>query len=305
MRIFVTGATGALGSRVVRRLVASGHNVTGVVRTAAKAEVVAAAGATPVQVDLFDPEGTAAAVRGHAVVLNLATHVPPTAQAARASAWAEHDRIRREVSRNLADAAIAHDVDRMVQESICFFYADGGDRWIDEDSPLAPPRALAGAVEAEQQVARLTEGGAAGVALRFGLFYGADAEMTRAGLASARRGLSPFFGRKSDYLPLLHLDDAAAAVESALVVPAGAWNVAEHDVPTKGEAADAMAAAVGRSRLRFVPARVIALGGELPRGLLRSQRASSARFAEATGWRAERAFGTTIADIARQVAAGG
>src|SRR5688572_24059492 len=76
VKVFVAGATGVVGWRSVRQLVAAGHDVTAVARTPEKAEQVRALGADPVAVDLFDAGAVAAAVRGHAVVVNLATHIP-------------------------------------------------------------------------------------------------------------------------------------------------------------------------------------------------------------------------------------
>src|SRR5690349_5278263 len=96
MKIFVAGATGVLGRRVVPLLVAEGHQVTGISRSPEKAAQLTSAGATPVTVDLFDGAGLAAAVAGHDVVMNLATHIPDLTKAARSSAWSENDRIRTE-----------------------------------------------------------------------------------------------------------------------------------------------------------------------------------------------------------------
>lgn len=111
MRCFIAGATGVLGRRVVPRLTADGHRVTGVARTAEKAAALRARGATPIQVNLFDPQAVRGAVDGSEVVMNLATAVPPTSRMLRRSAWRETDRLRSEASRNLVDAALATGTD--------------------------------------------------------------------------------------------------------------------------------------------------------------------------------------------------
>ena len=139
MKLFVAGATGVLGTRTVPQLVRAGHAVTAIARTPVKASALRAAGATPATVDLFDPEAITAAVAGHDGVLNLATHIPAVAKAARTSAWAENNRIRTEGARNLVDAAIGAKASRYVQESISFFYVDGGADWVHEDSPIDAP----------------------------------------------------------------------------------------------------------------------------------------------------------------------
>src|SRR5262249_23287362 len=134
MRILVTGATGVIGRRVIPLLVQRGHEVTAVARSAEKAERLRRAGATPVVLDLFDRDAVGRAVAGHEVVINLATHIPSSTTAMfLPGAWRENDRVRREGSAILVDAAIAGGATRFVQESFAPIYADSGDRWIDEE----------------------------------------------------------------------------------------------------------------------------------------------------------------------------
>jgi nucleoside-diphosphate-sugar epimerase len=94
MRIFVAGATGALGRRAVEQLLESGHDVTGIARSVEKAEVLKQLGASAVRIDPFDAKAVGDAVRGHDVVMNLATHIPSPARSAFPSAWRENDKIR-------------------------------------------------------------------------------------------------------------------------------------------------------------------------------------------------------------------
>jgi nucleoside-diphosphate-sugar epimerase len=93
---------------------------------------------------------------------------------ARTSARSETERIRREASRHLVDAALEAGAGRFVQESICFIYPDRGHAWIDEDVPLDPPPFGRANEAAEAQARRFTEGGGTGVVLRFGQFYAWD-----------------------------------------------------------------------------------------------------------------------------------
>jgi uncharacterized protein YbjT (DUF2867 family) len=83
VKVFLTGGTGVVGTRALPALVAAGHEVTAVARSSAKAELVGRLGGTPTTVDLFDPEGLAAAAAGHEVVVNLATAIPPITRSAR------------------------------------------------------------------------------------------------------------------------------------------------------------------------------------------------------------------------------
>ena len=112
-RIFVTGATGVIGRRVVPRLVAAGHAVAAVGRSPEKRAALERQGAAAVDVDLRDAAALRRALDGHAVVLNLATHMPPsTNRMLLPGAWRENDRVRREGSAALVDAALAAGVSR-------------------------------------------------------------------------------------------------------------------------------------------------------------------------------------------------
>lgn len=282
MRIFIAGATGVLGRRVVPRLTGDGHRVTGVARNAQKAAALRAHGATPIQVDLFDPQAVRDAVYGSEVVMNLATAIPPTSQMLRRSAWRETDRLRSEASRNLVDAALATDAPRYVQESLGFVYPDRGAAWIGEDVAMQAPDYAAAVVEAEAQARRFSAAGGIGVALRFGLFYAADSPQSRDMLRVARKGLLPLPGRDDGYQPWVHTDDAAAAIAAVVTAPAGAYNVVEDHPLTNADHAQALGGLLGR-RVRRLPA-WLGLTGPLQLQA-RSQRVSNRRLRDVTGWR--------------------
>lgn len=287
MHVFVAGGTGVLGRRVLPAVVDQGHEVTALVRSSAKAAAVEAAGARPVEVSLFDAEGLKAAVAGHDAVVNLATSIPPFSKAARRKAWATNDRIRREGSRNLVDAALATGAERYVQESICFLYADGGDQWLDESAPVAPTMVTASALTAEGEAARFRRSGTATV-LRFGWFYGPDSIHVHEAVRLARRGMSSLPGRPEAYVSTIALDDAAAAVAAVLGTPAdavaGTFNVADDDPLTRAAFDAVLAATVGRERLRPVPRVAVRMLGSRIDSVSRSQRVSNARLRDAAGW---------------------
>ncbi|MCB1006795.1 MAG: NAD(P)H-binding protein, partial [Acidimicrobiales bacterium] len=228
-RVLVAGATGVVGLPAVRALVAGGHEVTGVARSAAKADRLRAEGAHPVAVDLFDPVAVKDAAAGHDVVVNLATHVPPTSKAWRAGAWAENERLRTEASTILADAALAVGATRFVQEALAFAYADHGDAWIDEDEPLDPPEGLDGVRTAEANARRVTDAGGTGVVLRFGNFYGPTAAHTRDQWRLARRRISSTLGPLDAPWSVIHTDDAGTAVAAALSAPPGPYHVVDDE----------------------------------------------------------------------------
>lgn len=282
MKVFVAGATGGVGRLATTRLVAAGHDVTGIARSDRSAAVLEGLGATPARIDLFDADAVTSAVAGHDVVMNLATRIPTDASAATRKGWAENERLRRDGSRILVDAALSSGAGRYVQESICFAHADHGDAWIIEDAPLEPLSLNAAMVDAEASTARFTAGGGVGVVLRFGQFVQPESPMTQALLDGAVKGRAPLVGRPGAYQTMVDVGDAATGVVAALDAPAGTYNVCEDRPATRAAHLAALEAVVGR-RVRMVP-RAAAL---LPvmAFVARSQRVSNARFVEATGWR--------------------
>lgn len=279
MRVFVTGATGVLGRRVVVRLVAEDHEVTAVAR--GKGEQLRELGASPRSVDLFDPRAVAAAVEDHDAVVDLATRIPATTRMALPWAWRDNDRLRAQASHHAADAAVAAGA-TYVRESFGLVYADAGDQWVGEQASLAPIANTRTALDAEAAAARVTAAGGVGVALRFALFYGADSVQTRDELASARRGFAlSAAGDPEGFTPHVHLDDAADAVVAALAAPAGTYNVVEDEPLRRREYVDVLASIAGR-RVRTPPRFLTRIGPM--RAVGRSLRLSNTAFRDATGW---------------------
>ncbi|MBI4897978.1 MAG: NAD(P)H-binding protein [Actinobacteria bacterium] len=287
MKVFVSGATGVVGLRTVKLLLESGHDVTGAARSQAKAEILRAAGARATVVDLFDRDALTLASAGHDALINLATHIPPMREAAKSSAWAENDRIRSEVSANVAAAAVANGAGKIIQESIVVPYADNGDNWITEDSPRNPPEKLATVEQAEQNVfsASPVDRSLVPVILRFGMFYAPDSTHTTEQVDLARKGLAPATGGRSGYVSCIHADDAAAAVVAALSAPAGAYNVVDDDPVTRATYAETLTRAVHRKHSTFMLGNMLRLMGDARTGgMTRSLRVSNELFKDATGW---------------------
>ena len=284
MKVFVAGATGVLGRATIPRLVAAGHDVRGVARSPEKADQLRAQGAEPVEVDLFDPAAVRAAVDGRDAVVHMATNIPPVSKGWRSKAWDMNNRLRSEGTPIMTAAAIDAGVTRFVKESVCFFYADHGDAWIDEDTPTEETAFSEATLAAERAAVDFTGDGRTGVALRFGLFYSADARSLDESLSVARKGVGPMIGSPEAYQPSIHVDDAATAIVAALGAPAGVYNVADEPI-TKAEWNAAFAEAFDiDKRMRKVPKAVLAAGGEKVSTLAASRRVSSERFRKATGW---------------------
>ncbi len=286
MRVFVTGATGVVGRRLVPLLLSGGHTVTAVARSQEKRAALERQGAAAVEVDLFAAETVRRAVAGHGAVVNLATHIPPsTLRVLLPGAWRENDRIRRFASAILVEAAIAGGASRFVQESFAPIYDDQGEAWIDERSSVRPARNTRSILDAEQSAARFTESGRVGVVLRFAGFYGPDAFHVHDLARAVQKGFAPLPGSPDAFISTVSHDDAAAAVVAALsAASAGVYNVAD-DEPLRHRAyVDALADALGVPPPRLPPrwlGRLMGSPGEL---LSRSQRISNGKLRGECGW---------------------
>jgi len=284
MRIFLTGATGVIGRRVLPMLMGTGHDVSAIGRSPAKRAELERLGARAVEVDLFDPERVRSAIAKHDVVINLATHLPTSSgRMLLPGAWRENDRVRKVASRILADAAAGTGAGWLIQESFAPVYADGGDAWIDESWPLRPARYNRTVLDAEHSAQRFTARGGTGVVLRFGLFYGPDAFQVQDLMKMIQRGRAPVFGEEG-YVSSISHDDAATAVVAALGVGSGAYNVVDNEPLPRREWVDSLAAALGVPPPRVIPRWISRLGGSLTELLARSQRISNRKLRHASGW---------------------
>src|SRR5207248_1987868 len=124
MRVLVIGGTGAIGSHAVPALVRAGHIVSALARTPQKAARLVAQGASPITVSIFDRAALIQKFSGHDAVVNLASSIPRTSRFMQTKAWTENDRVRKEGSAVIVDAAMAAGVGRLVQESVSMIYPD-------------------------------------------------------------------------------------------------------------------------------------------------------------------------------------
>ena len=177
MRVFLAGATGAIGRRLVPLLLADGHRVTGMVRSHERAEPVRALGAEPAIADALDADAVRAAVQAaqpEAVIHEL-TSLPRRIDPRKLERdFALNDRLRSEGTRHLVEAAQAAGASRIVAQSIAFAYAPGPPGTVHtERDPLflQAPAPFARSVRAVHDLERAVTA-AGGLVLRYGYFYG-------------------------------------------------------------------------------------------------------------------------------------
>jgi len=177
-KIFLAGATGAVGRRMLPLLRAAGYEVTGTTRVASKAEELRAAGIIPAVVDVFDAAALKAAVSAARpdVIVHQLTDLPHGLKAElMAEGLIRNARLRIEGTRNLVDAALGAGARRFIAQSIAFIYAPGREPH-DESDPLMSPaeepwRCTMEGVVTLERLATSTPG-LDGIVLRYGMFYG-------------------------------------------------------------------------------------------------------------------------------------
>jgi len=236
MRVFVAGASGAIGQPLIAELLKQGHSVVGMTTSEARAKNLVSQGAEAVIVDAFDAAAVEAALRQAKaeVVVDELTSLPK--EQTDMPKYAQGDRrLRLEGGGNLFRAAIASGVRRYLQQSSGFFLKAATGTLADESSPLDVNASAAVAASARTYTeleARLFSSNAIeGVALRYGFFYGPKT-WYYCGEAAANmvmRRQSPVVGKGEGVSSFVHIDDAAVATVAALTAEPGVYNLVDDD----------------------------------------------------------------------------
>jgi 2-alkyl-3-oxoalkanoate reductase len=297
VRVFVAGATGAVGSPLVAALIRRGHEVIGTTRSVERARAIQTAGATPKVVDALDREAVKDAVAEAApdVIVHELTAIPPDVDLRRFDeAFAQTNRLRTEAIDHLIAAAEAAAVRRFVAQSFAPWpYARRGS-WVKmEEDPLDddPPIQVRRTVDAIRYLEHATlDGPFDGLALRYGWFYGPGSGLERTGpiADTVRRRRFPIVGSGEGVWSFIHVVDAAEA--TALAVERGApgiYNVTDDEPAAVREWLPAFADAIGAPPPRRVPAWLgRLLGGELSVTMMTELRgASNEKAKRELGWK--------------------
>jgi nucleoside-diphosphate-sugar epimerase len=224
MRIFVAGATGAIGRQLVPRLVAAGHEVHGMTRSESKQTMLYDLGAVPVVADALDPDQVAEAVAKAQpeVIVHQLTAIQSANPRHFDRDFALTNRLRTEGTDHLLSAAQAVGVRRFIAQSYFAVYARTGGTVKSEDDPLdpAPAREMRNTAAAIRHLedavlgARWTEG----IVLRYGAFYGPGTSLAPGGeyFELVRKRKFPLVGEGSGVWSFIHVADAAEATVAAL-----------------------------------------------------------------------------------------
>ena len=296
MRVFLAGATGAIGRRLVPQLVEAGHQVTAITRSKEKLAMLSELGAEPVLCDVFDAGrlGSVVARAEPDAVINELTDLPQSLNPRKLKEYyAANNRVRREGTTNLLDAARGAEVRRFVVQGAAYWYAQMGGAVKTEEAPLYldAPAPIGPAVKTIKEVedAVLSSEGLEGVVLRYGFFYGPGTWHAKDGDVGrqVRKRRYPMIGRGEGTYSFIHVDDAASATVAALErARPGVYNVVDDEPATAAEWMPLYAEALGAKRPPRVPAFVARLiaGDALVTWMLGLRGASNEKIKEELGW---------------------
>ncbi len=234
MKVFVAGATGAIGRPLIAELIRQGHTVTAMTRSDAASQSLTKLGVNVAVASAFDRPAVEQAVRQSQadVVIDQLTSLPKS-PSEMAAARPGDRKLRIEGGGNLLRAAQACGVRRYLQQSSGFFLKSGPGL-ADESEGMAidasPGVAFSAQSYAELE-ARLASAGLEGLALRYGFFYGPNTWYCPEGACAdqARRQEIPIIGRGDGIWSWVHTEDAAVATVAALTAPPGIYHVVDDD----------------------------------------------------------------------------
>jgi nucleoside-diphosphate-sugar epimerase len=299
MKVFVAGATGALGRQLVPQLVAAGHEVTGMTRSASKQDLVRSLGAQPAVADALDPDQVASAVAKAEpeVIVHEMTAIPSIRNPRRSGiAFAQTNRLRTEGTDHLLAAARAVGARRFLVQSFAGWpFARIGGPVKSEEDPLdeAPPKQVREILAAIRHLERAVTGAdwIEGIALRYGGFYGPGTSISLEPGADqvemVRKRRLPIVGEGTGIQSFIQIEDAAAATAAAVERgKPGVYNIVDDEPAPAAEWVPALAEAVGAKPPRRLPRWLTRLvAGEATVVMMTEVRgASNAKAKRELGW---------------------
>ncbi|HYL09963.1 MAG TPA: NAD(P)-dependent oxidoreductase [Candidatus Acidoferrales bacterium] len=255
MRIFISGATGVLGRRLVEQFARRGHSVAGLVRDPRGEQRVKSLGGEPRWADLFNPATLARAAEGCDIILHAATSIPVKPKISTQD-WMMNDRIRREGTRALADAAARVGAKLYLQQSVVWVARPRDESPFREDSPVVCEDPILQSAADAESIAREAgeKHGFCVAVLRGGSFYDAESGHTRMLAEGLRHRKLPIMGSGDAVWAMIHTDDMAAAFVAAAEKPqSGIWHVVDNELVTVRDFFLTFAMKLGAPAPRRVP----------------------------------------------------
>jgi nucleoside-diphosphate-sugar epimerase len=314
MRIFVAGATGAVGHALVPALVSAGHSVTGMTRSPEKANAIRRAGAEPVVADGLNARAVRAAViaaRPDVVIDEMTDLATVTDLRHFDRAFAATNKLRTNGTDHLLAASREAGAKRFIAQSFCgwTFSREGGSVKTETDAlDPDPPRELARTLDALRYLEQIVTASIhpEGIVLRYGSFYGPGTGMfSRAMIDEIRHRRVPLIGTGAGWWSFVHVDDAASAAVAAVErgKPGQIYNIADDEPAPVSEWLPALSGILGAKPPFHIPAWVgRLLAGEHMVSMMTQVRAgSNAKAKQELGWRpAYPSWRQGFAEAARQ-----
>lgn len=292
MHVFVCGATGVLGRRLVRALSTAGHRVTGLTRSQDGANTIRELGGTPHIGDVFDRDAVIEGTADADAVVHAASQLPADPPST-GREWRANDRVRLTAARQLLHAVRTHDISTVVFPSVVWAYQEPGRERVAEDSPANPDRTTASAVEAESLIMESADNiDFDPLILRLGWLYGPTSAQTQQiakqmitdEFVGVGRGL---LGRTDSRLSMIHAEDAARSIVAGLDHDiTGVYHIVDDEPVTTNAVFQRLAEALNLSRPSTVPGWLAKhfVGEDMVSFLTRPFPSSNTKFKRATDW---------------------
>lgn len=292
MKVFITGATGVIGERLVDTFTDSGHDVIGLARDRTGERTVCNAGGVPHRGDVFEKETLHDGMEGVDVVIHAATALPTETKTTEED-WNKNDQVRLTGGRNVLDVTKEIGADQFITHSVVWAVRDKDGDEIDESSPPNTDRTTESAIEFERVVQnQLGQSSITATTLRLGWLYGPNSGqfrnmgefLTDGDLPVIGSGL---LGRGDTTVSLLHTEDAARAMLAAAEQDVGGlYHVVDNQPVTTAEFFKEFAAQMDVDEPSRIPPWVAKffVGNDMVQFLTNDFPTSNEQFTATTGW---------------------
>jgi nucleoside-diphosphate-sugar epimerase len=212
-RIFITGATGVLGKRVVAELSSKGYDLTILVRSKSESSLFDSTNIKVVEGNIFDLNQMEELTQGANAIFHLATRIPQKSMPSKKD-WVENDRLRIDATKILLTCCERNGISRFMLPSVAFLYGDQQGKTINSQTPL--PTKINGLMQSAFDMEKILMTAKSKnidyCIIRYGVYYSADSYHTVQMLSDVQKGKMPIIGDGGFFMNIIHVDDAASAM---------------------------------------------------------------------------------------------